>query len=169
MVFPSRTGGHHVRTYDLRACAPIGAIVAWSDETPRPPDRHSRKLAAWKNNNSQGRLIRKQGGRDAGALGAGGSFTSHEADFGAGGVIAIRVHRTFSLASSLRFAIVERPPVGAVRVFDRPGDHAELVHLTPHRAAAQHWLSQHGYPNAVLEDVTADEAAADAVEGRTAA
>lgn len=149
--------------------APIGAIIAWSDGTPRPPERHSRKLSAWQSNNSQGRLIRKQGGRDAGALGSGGSFTLHEADFGAGGVIATRVHRTFVLDSSIRFTIVERPPVGSVRVFDRAGDHAELVHLAPHRAAAEHWLSQHGYPNAVLDEVTADEAAADAVEGRAAA
>lgn len=155
--------------HTIFAHAPIGAIVAWSDGTPRPPERHSRKLSVWKNNNSQSRLIRKQGGRDAGMLGGNGSFTLHEADFGAGGVIAIRVHRTFSLGSSLRFAIIERPPVGAVRVFDRPGDHAELVHLAPHRAAARQWLSEHGYPNAVLEEVTADEAAADAVEGRAVA
>lgn len=149
--------------------APIGAIVAWSDGTPRPPERHSRKLSAWKNSNSQGRLVSKQGGRDAVMPGAGGGFTLHEADFGAGGVIAIRVHRTFSLLSSLRFTIVERPPVGSVRVFDRPGDHAELVHLAPHRTAAGQWLSQHGYPKAVLDEVTADEAAANAVEGRAAA
>lgn len=32
--------------------APIGAIVAWSDGTPRPPERHSKKLAAWENSNS---------------------------------------------------------------------------------------------------------------------
>ncbi|RWA78235.1 hypothetical protein [Mesorhizobium sp.] len=149
--------------------APIGSIVAWSDGTPRPPERHSRKLDAWKNNNSQGRLIRKQSGRGADMLGGTANFTLHEADFGAGGVIAVRVHRTFSLGSSLRFAIIESPPVGAVRVFDRPGDHAELVHLAPHRAAALHWLSQHSYPNAMLEDMTADEAAADAVEGRAVA
>lgn len=147
--------------------APIGA-VAWSDGTPRPPERHSRKLSAWKNSNSQGRLISKQGGRDAAMPGAGASFTLHEADFGAGGVIAISVHRTFSLLSSLRFTIVERPPVGSVRVFDRPGDHAELVHLVPHSAAAEQWLSQYGYPKAV-DEVTADEAAADAAEGRAAA
>lgn len=146
--------------------APLGAIVAWSDGAPRPPERHSRKLDAWKTNNSQGRLIRKQGGP---SHGADGYFTLHEADYGAGGVIAIRVHRTFSLNSDLRFTIVERPPVSAVRVLDRPGDQPELVHLAPHRAAADHWLSEHGYPNAVLDEVTADEAAADAVEGRAAA
>jgi hypothetical protein len=149
--------------------APIGAIVTWSDGTPRPPDRQSKKLSAWKTSNSQGRLIHKEGRRDPGALGSGGSITLHEADFGAGGVIAIRVHRTFSLGSSLRFAVAERPPVGAVRVFDRAGDHAEMDHLAPHRAAAEHWLSQHGYPQAVLEDVTADEAMADALEGRVSA
>ena len=149
--------------------APLGAIVAWSDGNPRPPERHRRKLDAWKTNNSQGRLIRKQGVRDIGTLDPHASFTLHEADYGAGGVIAIRVHRTFSLGSTLRFTVIERPTVGSVRVFDRAGDNAELVHLAPHRAAAQQWLSEHGYPNAVLEDVTADDAAAVAVEGRTAA
>ncbi len=149
--------------------APLGAIVAWSDATPRPPERHRRKLDAWKTNNGKGRLIRKQGSGDSGTLDPYRSFTLHEADYGTGGVVAIRVHRTFSVGSTLHFSIVERPAVGSVRVFDRPGDHAELVHLAPHRAAAEQWLSEHGYPNAVLEEVTADEAAADAVEGRVAA
>lgn len=149
--------------------APLGAIVAWSDATPRPPERHRRKLDAWKTNNSQGRLIRKEGADDIGTLDPHATFTLHEADYGAGGVIAIRVHRTFSLGSSLRFSMVERPAVGSVRVFDRSGNHAELVHLASHRDAAEHWLSKHGYPNAVLEEVSADEAASDAVEGRAAA
>ncbi len=149
--------------------APLGSIVAWSDGTPRPPERHHRKLGAWKTSNSQGRLIRKQGPLGARLVDPHASFTLHEADYGAGGVIAIRVHRTFSLASSLSFAIIERPAVGSVRVFDRAGGHAELVHLAPHRAAAEHWLSEHGYPNAVLEEVSADEAAANTVEGRAPA
>lgn len=149
--------------------APLGAIVAWSDGTPRPPARHRRKLDAWKTSNSQGRLIRKHGLLGAGPVDPHASFTLHEADFGACGVNAIRVHRTFSLASSLSFAIVERPAAGSVRVFERAGDHAEHVHLAPHRAAAEHWVSEHGYPNAMLDDVSADETAADPVEGRAAA
>ena len=149
--------------------APIGAIVAWSDGNPRPPERHRRKLDAGKTNNSQGRLIRKPSVQDIGTLDPHGSFTLHEADYGAGGDIAIRVHRTFSLGSTLRFTVIDRPKVGSVRVFDRVGDNAELVHLAPHRAAAEQWLSEHGYPSAVLEEVTADDAAADAIEGRAAA
>lgn len=149
--------------------APIGSIIAWSDGTPRPPARHRKKLSAWKTNNSQGRLIRRQGERGVGAVSLGAYFTLHEADIGAGGVIAIRVHRTFSMDSALRFTIVESPSPGSVRVFDRAGDNAELVHLAPHRAAAEEWLSRHGYPNAVLNEVTADEVAADVVEGRAVA
>ena len=155
--------------YTIFAQAPIGAIVVWSDGSPRPPQRHRRKLDAWKTSNSQGRLIRKQGALGGGLVDPHASFTLHEADYGAGEVIAIGVHRTFSLRSGLRFIIIERPAVGSARVYDRPGDDAELVHLAPHRAAAEHWLSEHGHPNAALEEVTADEAAADAVEGRAAA
>jgi hypothetical protein len=149
--------------------APIGAIVAWTDGAPRPPERHSRKLDAWKTNNSQGRLIRKRGRSDIGILGPHASFTLHEADYGAGGIIAIRVHRTFGLNTRFSFTILERPAVGSVRVFARAGDDAELVHLAPHRAAAEQWLSEHGYPNAVLDEVSSDEAAAHAAEGRAAA
>lgn len=148
--------------------APIGSIIAWSDGTPRPPERFTKKLAAWLTNNGKGRLIRKQPGRCMGNLSLSASFTLHETDFGAGGVVAIRVHRTFSLDSSLRFSVIERPAIGYVRVFDRAGEDAELVHLAPHRPAAEEWLSRHGYPRAVLEEVTADEVGAAIVEGRAA-
>ncbi|WP_457578169.1 hypothetical protein [Ensifer adhaerens] len=151
--------------YDL---APIGSIVAWSDGTPRPPERHGKKLAAWQNRNSQGRVIRKQGKRGIGIVSLLPDFTLHEGDFSGGGVIAIRIHRTFSLDSTLTFRVIERPALGAVRVFDRAGANAELVHLAASRQAAAEWLSRHGYPNAVFEEVTADEVAADHV-GRAAA
>ncbi|TIU17872.1 MAG: hypothetical protein E5W49_18970, partial [Mesorhizobium sp.] len=93
------------------------------------------------------------------------SFTLHEADYGSGGVIAIRVHRTFSADSRLRFTVLERPAIGAVRVLDRPGEDAELVHLASDCADAEEWLTRHGYPNPVLDEVTADQIAADHVEG----
>lgn len=149
--------------------APIGSIVAWSDGTPRPPERHRKKLSAWQNNNSKDRLIRKQGERGIGNVSLAACFTLHEADFGSGGVIAIRVHRTFSLDSRLDFIVIERPAVGSVRVFDGAGENAELVYLAPHRAAAEEWLTRHGYPNAILDEVSADAVAADVVEGRVAA
>ncbi|PDT00458.1 hypothetical protein CO666_30540 [Rhizobium chutanense] len=152
--------------YDL---APIGSIVAWSDGTPRPPERFKKKLAAWQTRNSSGRLIRKEGPRQSGNYASPGYFTLHEADFGGKDTVVMRIHRTFGLDSQLTFKVLQRPAFGSVRVFDRAGANAELVHLADNREAAAAWLKEHGYPNAVLEEVTADEVAAVHVEGRVAA
>ncbi len=152
----------------LAFLAPIDAILKWSDGTPRPPERHRKKLSAWRTSNSSGRLIRKQEERAAGSSILPAIVTLHEGDFGGGGVITIRIHRTFSLETELTFSLLERPAIGSCRIFDRAGDNAELVHLAGNREAAKEWLLRHGYPSAVLEDVTADEIAADVVEGRTA-
>ncbi|UWU26000.1 hypothetical protein N2601_32240 (plasmid) [Rhizobium sp. CB3060] len=149
--------------------APIGSLVAWSDGTVQPPERHRKKLSAWKSRNSQGRLIRKQAGRTTGTYIAQPDFTIHEGDFGSAGTIVLRVFRTFSIDSDLTFKVVDRPVIGSVRIFDRPGAGAELVHLAVSRADAETWLTQHRHPLAVLEEVTADEAAATVVEGRAAA
>lgn len=148
--------------------APIGSIVAWSDGTPQPPARFRKKLAAWQSSNSKGRLIRKQRGRGVGNVSLSACFTLHEVNYGAGGVIVVRVHRTFSLESKLHFTVVERPAIGSVRVFDHAGAGGELVYLATHEADAKEWLTRHGYPGAVLQEVTADEVGADAVEGKAA-
>lgn len=149
--------------------APLGSIVAWSDGSPRPPERHRKKLLAWKTRNSQGRLVRKQNERTRGTYVAQPDFTIHEGDFGSSGTIVLRVFRSFGLDSDLTFKVLQRPPIASVRIFDGPGENASLVHLAETREAAEAWLRTHGYPHAVLEDVTADEVAAAVVEGRAAA
>lgn len=78
------------------------------------------------------------------------------------------MHRTFSVNSSLHFVVLERPAIGMVRIFDHAGDDAELVHLADNQQAAEEWLSRHGYPRAVMQLVSADEVAADSIEGRVA-
>ena len=75
----------------------------------------------------------------------------------------------FGRFPQLKFVVTERPAVDSVRVLNGPGEDAELVHLASSRNDAEEWLSRHGYPRAVLQEVTADEAAADVVEGRAAA
>ena len=148
--------------------APIGSLAALFDRTPQPPARFKKKLAAWRTNNSSGRLIQKQGDRAIGNVSLSASFTLHEADYGASGVATIRVHRTFSLASRLHFTILERPAIGSVRVFNRAGEDAELAYLASNQLDAREWLTRHGYPHAVLMEVTADEVGADIIEGRAA-
>ncbi|KNY31229.1 hypothetical protein YA62_024830 [Agrobacterium sp. LC34] len=133
---------------------PIGSVVSWSDGTPRPPERHKKKLAAWKTRNSSGRLIRKQPTQTRGSYTAPDCFTIHEGDHGSNGTIVLRVYRTFDVgACSLSFSVVERPAIGSVRIFDRAGEGAELVHVAANRSAAEEWLTRHRHPHAVLEDV----------------
>ena len=154
------------KIFDL---APLGSIVTYSDGSPRPPERHRKKLAAWENRNSGGRLIRKQAEARIGNTTLPATITLHKGDYGSQGTIVLRVHQTFSVISDLKFAVKERPAIGSVLVLDRPGEDAELVYVASHRADAEEWLSRHGYPNSVLREVTADDVAADAVEGRAAA
>lgn len=151
--------------YDL---APLGAIIRFADGTPRPPDRHNKKLSTWENTNSGGRLIRKQAERRVGNTTIPASITLHQGNYGSREVIVLRVYRTFPVDSDLKFVVAGRPAIGSVRVLDRAGDDAELVHVATSRQEAEAWLQSHGYPNAVLEDVSADSVAADAVEGRAA-
>ena len=147
---------------------PLGAIIRYSDGTPRPPERHRRKLRAWERHNNTGRLVKKQAGGAVGETTIPASFTLHEGDFGSKAVIVLRVFRTFSVDSALAFSITERPSVGSILVLDRPGDAGELVLVAQNQQAADEGLSRHGYPNAVLHEVTADEIAADRGEGRAA-
>lgn len=148
--------------------AAIGSLISWSDGTPRPPERHSKKLAVWKMRNSSGRLIRKEDPRTLGSYTAPASFTLHEGDIGSRGTIVVTILRTFGIDSTLAFTVIERPPIGSVRVFDRPGPSHDVIHLAADRQAAEAWLKLHRHPMAVLEEVTADEVAADHVEGRAA-
>lgn len=149
--------------------APLGSIIQFTDGTPRPPERHRKKLQAWLERNNSGRLIRKRGETMAGYADIPAEFTLHMQDIGSRSVIVMRVLRSFSVATDLSFSILERPAAGSVLVLERPGSEAELVHVAAGRRDAEEWLTRHGYPRAVLEEVTADEAAADVVEGRAAA
>ncbi|CAK7260925.1 MULTISPECIES: hypothetical protein [unclassified Shinella] len=139
--------------------APIGALIAWTDGTRCPPKRTSTLHSEWLFHNNRGRLVKTQGERGSGDPGLCPAITILKGDF-----------YTFQIDYPLRFTIVERPPIGSVRVFDRPGHDAELVYLARSRVEAEHWAMVEGdrYPDPVFEEVTADEVAAALVEGRMA-
>lgn len=48
--------------YDLN---PIGKLVAFSDGSPQPPARFTRKLSAWRRNNASGVFTERLDGRPA--------------------------------------------------------------------------------------------------------
>ena len=147
---------------------PLGSLVAYSDNRPKPPARFTKKLAAWKSRNGVGRLVRKQPGRERPTYSSPPSFTLHEGDFGKDGIVLATIMRTYGIDSDLTFKVIERPKIGQVRVVQHFGDNVELLHLANSRDAAELWLAKEGHSRSSLEEVTADEISADVVEGRAA-
>lgn len=153
-------------TFDI---APLGSLIAYSDGTPRPPARFTKKLAAWERRNGTGRLVRKVPARERPTYVSPPCFTLHEGTFGRDGIILVSVMRTYGIDSDLQFRVVERPAVGQVRVLQSVGDGVELLHLAESREAAELWLTRNRHEKGRIDEVTADEVSADTVEGRAAA
>ena len=40
--------------------APLGALIRYTDGSPKPPARFTKKLAAWERSNGIGRLVKKR-------------------------------------------------------------------------------------------------------------
>ena len=148
--------------------APLGAIIRYTDGTPRPPEHHRRKLVVWQRRNSSGRLVKKQGATCVGQTILPASFTLHEGDFESEGIVVLKVFKTFSEGIDLTFTVTERPVPGSILVLDRPGEQGELVHVAASQKDAEDWLSRHGYPQAILQTLTDEPADGDPVEGRAA-
>ncbi len=139
--------------------APIGSVVEWSDGTSRPPEHHVATLYHWKRNNGVGLLVRKCGDTVQSCLGAAPFFMLRcEDDL-----------RTFSVGLTYRFRIASRPKIGSVRIFGSCHPGAALLHLAGNLDAAAAWVKGRDLAIAFVEEVSADEVAADHVEGRTAA
>ncbi|MBN9252388.1 MAG: hypothetical protein BGO03_09850 [Mesorhizobium sp. 61-13] len=149
--------------------APLGALVTYSDGAPRPPARFTKKLAAWERRNGTGRLVRKEPARERPTYTSPPGFTLHEGTFGQNGIILVSVMRTYGIDSDLRFRVIDRPRIGQVRVLQSVGDGQELLHLAESRDAAELWLARNRHHQSRIDEVTADELSADAVEGRAAA
>lgn len=120
--------------------APIGSVVEWSDGNPRPPEHH---VATGPDHPGVSPFFMLRADDDL---------------------------RTFSVGLPYRFRIAERPKIGSVRIFERDDPTALMLHLADDGDAARAWLASNaGFSGAFAAEVTADELAADHVEGRTAA
>lgn len=149
--------------------APIGTIVSWTDGRPRPREDLLRAARAeWIRNNATGRLVRKRSDFVMGQSGVPASIkvaTDGVDDLGA---VIGPDFRTFPVDAILSFTIIERPAACSYRILDGSGEDAELLHLAPSRSHAESWVRNCGFRAPVIVEVTADEVAADHVEGRAA-
>lgn len=135
--------------------APLGALIRYTDGSPKPPARFTKKLAAWERSNGVGRLVKKEPPRVYLTWTAPASFTLHEGNFASDGVILVTIMRSHSAESQLMFEVAEEPQPGQVRVLLDFGGNTELLHLAESVTAAELWVAKEGYRNARLEIVGA--------------
>ena len=133
--------------------APLGALIRYTDGSPKPPARFTTKLAAWERSNDVGRLVKKEPPRPYPTWTALASFTLHEGNFSSDGVILVTNMRSHSADSQLTFEVVDEPKVGQVRVLLDFGGTMELLHLAESVGAAELWIAKEGYRNARLQIV----------------
>ena len=145
--------------------APLGALIRYTDGSPKPPARFTKKLAAWERSNGVGRLVKREPPRPYPTWTAAASFTLHEGNFASEGVILVTIMRSHSADSPLTFEVVEEPQPGQVRVLLDFGGSTELLHLALSVAAAELWIAREGYRNARLEVVGAEDESGAGEEG----
>ena len=136
--------------------APLGALIRYTDGSPKPPARFTKKMAAWERSNGIGRIVKKEPPRPYSTWTAPASFTLHEGNFSSDGVILVTIMRSHSADSRLVFEVIEEPKVGQVRVLLNFGGSTELLHLASSVTAAELWIAKEGYRNARLQ-VVGDE------------
>jgi hypothetical protein len=137
--------------------APLGSIIRFSNGEPRPPERFTRKVAAWENDNGSGRLVECSPPYEAGSYRAPASFTLQTGRYGSHGVVVLVVRRVWSVAGPLHFEIAERPKPGMVRVLTCFQGRDELRHLADDMVSARAWLAEHGHPGARFDVVGAED------------
>ena len=137
--------------------APLGALIRYTDGSPQPPARFTKKRAAWERSNGVGRLVKKEPPRSCPTWTAPPSFTLQEGTFSPDGVILVTIMRSHSADSRLIFEVAERPKPGQVRVLPEFGGNTELLHLACSIAAAELWVAREGYRKAWLDIVGADD------------
>jgi hypothetical protein len=136
--------------------APLGALIRYTDGSPKPPAHFTKKLAAWERSNGVGRLVKKEPPRPYPTWTAPASFTLHGGNFSSEGVILVTIMRSHSADSSLTFEVSEEPKVGQVRVLLDFGGSTELLHLATSVTSAELWIAKEGYRNARLQVVGAE-------------
>ena len=88
---------------ELLKTVPLGALIAFSDGTPRPPERFTKKLTAWKNTNGVGLLTEKTPGEVSASSAYVGraSFALRMGEYGGANIIVMRVNKVLDEASDL--------------------------------------------------------------------
>ena len=139
----------------LIAAAPLGALVAYSDGRPRPPERPKHRLAEWRRFNGVGRLDSVTPTEMRGAHEDPARFVLHVGDVGTFGTVVLTVRMCFDARSPLTFAVIDAAP-GAVIGFVTDGVHLELGGVFADEGSAPAWLGAPRAERTFLAEVRPD-------------
>lgn len=126
---------------------PLGAVLAYSDGTEKPPREHMQERNRWERHHGSGRLSRKDFTATTDSTENGPTFRLLK--FADGNIF--RWFRLFPLRTSVRFALLERPPAGSFVVTRSTGTGIDLLHIADCEASA---LSRLAFtPDAQIERI----------------
>ena len=133
--------------------APLGSLIRYSNKTPKPPARFVNKLRVWEHENGVGRLIRKEPAVQRATYASLACISLHCGNYSSCGTVVLTVRHSHCVTSPLEFSVVERPAPGSILVLQSWAGSIELLHVAETRAAAETWLQNNRYSDAVLEEV----------------
>lgn len=119
---------------------PLGAVVSFSDGTPRPPERHKRKLRDWERNNGTGELVEVLAKRTDKEWDA-DTFTlqTYTSD-------VLTVNRPVNVPTSpLEYEIVKRAEPGTILAYRASEGRITVTHIWPTQQAALAWARRRSY------------------------
>lgn len=146
--------------------APLGSFISFLDDAPAPPREDANAFESWRRRNGFGLLIRKDPPPEQRNCGSPASITLRILYFRGDRHGDDEHDRTFPLDCDLGFELIERPEIGMFRVLRDIGGNVELLRVAVDLADAEHLRSRFPHVPVLIEEITADEHAADAVEGR---
>lgn len=164
---PPQEKRYRMSAYHVYENAPLGSLIRFSDGTPRPSDENSREFEAWRKRNGSGLLARRTPSPELRSWTPPASITLRHLDPDRPAPAGSELLLTFSVDSDLRFEIIERPAFGTSRVRRGEHDEFELLDMASSLADTERYLSLYPSGGLLIEQATADERAADAVEGRS--
>lgn len=129
---------------ELFTLNPIGATVAFTDGTPKPPAGHKRKVKDWEGRNGSGVFMGVEPKSDNPAhTWSKDSFVMRMSE---SPVLVVNLHFSVpSLVESGREFTVTHPNAGAIIACSTYGGRVELVHMWAGVQAAYDWGRRKGY------------------------
>lgn len=132
--------------------APLGAVITYTDGTPRPPARFTNQVSKWSRNNGSGVLVAKlpntrADGASVFALRAGSAYIDRDA--------VLVMNTGFDTNSDLHFAVDRAPTPGHILCLNGSDRDRQVLAIARTQGEADTWAERNRFSSITLETVSA--------------